>query len=56
MRPLSNKIEKRKQKKLPVEEIQTESGSQDTPTSEHSGWMTDEIENESTGSPSSIFS
>ena len=42
-------------KKIPVEGIQTESGSQDTPTSEHSGLTTDEMENESTGSLSSIF-
>ena len=49
-------FEKRKEKKLPVEGIRTESGSQDTPTTEHPGWTTDEMENESTGSFSSIFS
>ena len=40
---------------MPVEGIQTESGSQDTPTSEHSGLTIDEMENESAGSLSSIF-
>ena len=54
MRPLSNKIEKRKKKQLPGEGIQIESGSQDTPTTEHFGWTTDEMENESTGSLSKI--
>ena len=49
------KLEKKNAKKLPVEGIQTESGSQDTPLSEHSGLTTDEMENESTGSLSSIF-
>ena len=44
-----------KQKKTPVEGIQTESGSQDTPISEQSGLTIDEIENESAGSLSSIF-
>ena len=56
MRPLSNKIEKSKQKKLPVQGIQTESGLQDTPTTEHSGWTKDEMENESMGSLMSILS
>ena len=55
MRPLSNKIRKSKQKQLHVEEIQTKSGSKDTPISEHSRLTTDEMENESTGSLSSIF-
>ena len=55
MRPLSNKIGKKKQKKLPVEGIQAQSGSQDIPISEQSGLTIDEMENESTGSPSSIF-
>ena len=44
MRSLSNNIEKRKQKQLHVEGIQTESGTQDTPTSGHSGRTTYEIE------------
>ena len=55
MRPLPNKIRKKSKKKLPIEGIQTESGSQDTPTSEQSGLTIDEMENESTGSLSSIF-
>ena len=42
-------------KKLPVEGIQTESGSQDTPTSEQSRLTIDEMEIESTGPLSSIF-
>ena len=50
------KIGKRNKKKLHVEGIQIESGSQYTPTSEHSGLTIDEMENESTGSLSSIFS
>ena len=45
----------RKCKKLPVEGIQTESGSQDKPISEQSGLTIDEMENESAGSLSSIF-
>ena len=48
-------METKNAKKLPVEGIQTESGSQDTPTSEQSGLTIDEMENESTGSLSSIF-
>ena len=49
-------LKKGKKKKLHVEGIRTESGSQDTPTTEHPGWTIDEMENESTGSLSSIFS
>ena len=45
----------KKAKKLPVEGIQTESGSHDTPTSEQSGLTIDQRENESTGSIGSIF-
>ena len=40
---------------IAVEGIQEESRSQDIPTSEQSGLTIYEMENESTGSPTSIF-
>ena len=55
MRPLPIKIGKKTQKKLPVDGIQTESESHDTPTSDKSGLTIEERENESTGTLSSIF-
>ena len=55
MRLLPIKIGKKRKNKLPVEGIQTESGSQDTPTSEQSRLTIDEMEIESTGPLSSIF-
>ena len=45
----------KKEKKLPVEGIQTVSRSHDTPTSEKSRLTIDEMEIESTGPLSSIF-
>ena len=41
MRRLSNKIGKKKQKRLPVQGIQAKSGSQDIPLSEQSGLTID---------------
>ena len=48
-------METKNEKKLPVEGIQTESGSQDKPISEQSRLTIDEMETESTEPLGSIF-